>query len=58
MGSGIHPTTYPMGTRGCFLMVKQPGREADHSTHLMPKSKNAWSYTSTPQYAIVAWCSV
>jgi hypothetical protein len=26
--------------------------------HLEPRSKNAWSYTSTPQYAFMAWCSV
>jgi hypothetical protein len=30
-GSGAHPASYPMGTRGSFLGVKQPGREADHS---------------------------
>jgi hypothetical protein len=24
----------------------------------VPRSKNAWSYTSTPQYAFMAWCSV
>jgi hypothetical protein len=24
----------------------------------VPRSKNAWSYTSTPHYAFVAWCSV
>jgi hypothetical protein len=30
------------------LGVKQPRREADHSLHLVPRSKNAWSYTSTP----------
>jgi hypothetical protein len=24
----------------------------------MPRSKNAWSYTSTPQYFFMAWCSV
>jgi len=24
--------------------------------YLVPRSKNAWSYTSTPQYAFVAWC--
>jgi len=24
----------------------------------VPKSKNAWSYISTPQYAFIAWCSV
>jgi len=26
--------------------------------HLMPRSKNAWSYTSTSQYAFMAWCLV
>jgi hypothetical protein len=29
------------------LGVKQPGREANHSPHLMPRSKNEWSYTFT-----------
>jgi hypothetical protein len=24
----------------------------------VPRSKNKWSYTSTPQYAFMAWCSV
>jgi hypothetical protein len=24
----------------------------------VPRSKNEWSYTSTPQYAFMAWCSV
>jgi hypothetical protein len=26
--------------------------------HLVPRSKNEWSYTSIPQYAFIAWCSV
>jgi hypothetical protein len=26
--------------------------------HLVPRSKNTWSYTSTPPYAFMAWCSV
>jgi hypothetical protein len=26
--------------------------------HLVPRSKNEWSYTSTPQYAFMAWFSV
>jgi hypothetical protein len=45
--SGAHSASYPMGTRGSFPEVKRPGREADHS-HLMPRSKNEWSYTSIP----------
>jgi hypothetical protein len=30
-GSGAHPASYPMGTRGSFPGVKRPGREADYS---------------------------
>jgi hypothetical protein len=30
-GSGAHPASYSMGTRGSFPEVKRPGREADHS---------------------------
>jgi hypothetical protein len=26
--------------------------------HLVLRSKNVWSYTSTPQYAFMAWCSL
>jgi hypothetical protein len=32
--------------------------EADHSPPSGAEVKNAWSYTSTPQYAFIAWCSV
>jgi hypothetical protein len=32
--------------------IKWPGREAD------PRSKNEWSYTSTPQYAFMVRCSL
>jgi hypothetical protein len=39
------------------LAVKRTGREADRSPHLVPRSKNEWSYTSTPQYAFMAWCT-
>jgi hypothetical protein len=47
-GSGVHPASYPIGTRGFFPGVKRPGREADHSPPSSAKVKNAWSYTSTP----------
>jgi hypothetical protein len=30
-GSGAHPASYPMGTKGSFLGVKRSRREADHS---------------------------
>jgi hypothetical protein len=41
-----------------FLGVKLPGREVDYHLLLLPRSKNAWSYTSLSQYAFMAWCSV
>jgi hypothetical protein len=40
------------------LGVKQPDHEDDHSPPSSAKAKNAWSYTSTPQYTFMAWCSV
>jgi hypothetical protein len=30
-GSGVYPASYPMDSRGFYLGVKRPGREADHS---------------------------
>jgi hypothetical protein len=41
-----------------LLGVKWPGREADHSPPTSVDVKNAWSYTSTPQYVFMAWCLV
>jgi hypothetical protein len=38
--------------------VKRPGREAHHSPPSSAEIKNVWSYTSTPQYTFMAWCSV
>jgi hypothetical protein len=38
--------------------VKRPGREADDSLPSSAEVKNAWSYTFTPQYVFMAWCSV
>jgi hypothetical protein len=57
-GSGAHPASYPMGIRGSFPAGKAAGAWSWHSPHLVPRSKNEWSYTSTPQYAFLAWCSV
>jgi hypothetical protein len=37
------------------LGVKRLGREADHSPPTSAEVKNAWSYTSTPQYVFMAW---
>jgi hypothetical protein len=40
------------------LGVKRTRREADHSLPSSAEVKNSWSYTSTPQYVFMAWCSV
>jgi hypothetical protein len=38
-GSGTHPASCPMGTAGPFPGGKaRPGRDADHSPHLVPRS--------------------
>jgi len=37
------------------LGVMQPGHETDHSPPPSVEVKNAWSYTSTPQFVFVAW---
>jgi hypothetical protein len=42
-GPGAHPASYPMGTRG------DRGVKLTTHLHLVPRSKNAWSYTSTPR---------
>jgi hypothetical protein len=55
-GSGAHPVSYPVGTRNYFRGVKLPGREADNWFPFSTEVKNAWSYTSTSSYVIMAWC--
>jgi hypothetical protein len=40
------------------LAIKRQGREAGHSPPSSAEVKNAWSYTSTPQYAFMTWYSV
>jgi hypothetical protein len=56
-GSGAHPASCTLGTRGPFSGAKaRPGRDADHSPHLMPRSSMSRSYTSFPPSAFMA-CS-
>jgi len=55
---GIHPASYPTGTRDSFPGIKRPEHEAEHLPPSSIEAKNAWRYTSTPQYAFTAWCSV
>jgi hypothetical protein len=47
-----------MGTGRTLPGIKQLGREADHSLPYSAEVKNAWSYTYTPPYAIMAWCLI
>jgi hypothetical protein len=38
--------------------VVRLGREAHHSSSPNAEVKNAWHYTSNPQYVFMVWCSV
>jgi hypothetical protein len=38
--------------------IKRPVHEADHSPPSSAEVKNAWGYTSTPQYVFTAWCLI
>jgi hypothetical protein len=53
-GSGVHPTSYKMGTGSSFPGVKRQGREADHSPATSAEVKKMWIYTSTPSYVFMA----
>jgi hypothetical protein len=56
-GSGAHPASCTMGTGIPFPGRKaRPGRDADHSPHLLPKSRMSRSYIFSPPSAFVA-CS-
>jgi hypothetical protein len=47
--SEAHPASYPIGTMGTFPGCKaQLERDADHSPHLVPRSRMSRSYTSYP----------
>jgi hypothetical protein len=48
-GSGAHPASCTMVTGGPFPGGKaRTGRDADHSPHLVPRSRMSRSYTSSP----------
>jgi hypothetical protein len=48
-GSGAHPASFPMGTGGPFPGGKaRPGRDADHSPHLVQRLSMSRSYASSP----------
>jgi len=58
-GSGAHPTSWPMGTRGSFHGVEWLGHEADHSPLSSARSNNVELYLHFhSQYSFMVWCSV
>jgi hypothetical protein len=58
-GSGAHDASYPMGTGGLSLGVKQPRCEADHShLHLVQSLRMCGAIPLLPQYASMPWCLV
>jgi hypothetical protein len=59
-GTALGPTQLPIQwvPEDLSLGIKRPGREADHSPPSNAEVKNAWIYTSAPQYVFVAWCLV
>jgi hypothetical protein len=55
-GSVAHPASCTMGTGGPFPGGKmRPGRDADHSPHLVSRSWMSRSYTSSPPSACMAY---
>jgi hypothetical protein len=44
---------YPMGMSIFLLERKRPQREADHTSQIIERVKNAWRYNFTPLYAAV-----
>jgi hypothetical protein len=54
-GSGAHPASCTMGTKGPFPGAKaRPGRDTDHSPHLEPRSRMSSSYTLSPPKRLLA----
>jgi hypothetical protein len=59
-GSEAHPVSCTMGTGGPYHGPKaRPGRDADHSPHLLPSSWMSRSYTYSPSPAPPqVWCAL
>jgi hypothetical protein len=58
--TALKPTQPPIQwvLEALSLGLKRQGHETDHSPPSSAEVKNAWSYTSTPQYVFMAWYSV
>jgi hypothetical protein len=46
--SGVHQTSYPIGTAVVSPETNRTGREADHSLLSIAEDNNGGNYTSTP----------
>jgi hypothetical protein len=57
LGPTQPPIQWVPGALSLALGVWRPGVKLTTHLPLVPTSENAWSYTSTPQYAFMAWCS-
>jgi hypothetical protein len=59
-GSGAHPASCPVGTRGSYPGGKAAGSWTDHSPLSSAEVKNVWSYISIPPLCLhgMAWCLV
>jgi hypothetical protein len=47
-GPGVHPASYPLGTKGCSPGIRRTECEADHSPPSSAEVKNAWTYVTIP----------
>jgi hypothetical protein len=57
-GSGAHPASFTMGTGDSLPGAEvRPGRDADHSPHLVPRSRMSKSYNSPPPPSAFMACS-
>jgi hypothetical protein len=57
-GSGVHPASYPMGTRGSFPGGKSAGAWSWPLTLIHCRGQECVKLTSTPQYIFMVWCLV
>jgi len=56
---GPPPNLLSVGYRGTLTPgIKRPGCEADNSPSFSAEVKNAWNYTSSPQYIYMARCLI
>jgi len=54
--TGVHPTSYKVGTEGSTHGTKLSNREIHNSLPHRPEHMNVRSYTSTPPFIFMAWC--